>query len=210
MTNTRKVLSAVSLVALLALVTGVLGAQAAAQTTTAQNNTIAAPTQPGQPVVHDLPPNVPGHTEFLDHKNGFRGITFGTPFSQFKNLEVLHDRGAVKAYRKTDDVMDIGNVTLTQIVYIFVHDKFYAVSLHADGGYNGSNLLKIFQAAFGPGAHPEGTPTKTFWAGKVAGAHFYEDVQPGNEVRGWIGSLDIQKEYEKVQQETFTTAAEQL
>ncbi len=210
MTNTRKVQSAVSLVAVLALVIGVLGAQAAAQTTTAQNTTVGAPTSSTQPVVHDLPANVPGHTEFLDHKNGFRGITFGTPVSQFKNLEVLHDRGAIKAYRKTDEDLNLGNVTLTNIVYVFVHDKFYAVSLHADGGYNGTNLLKIFQAAFGSGAHPEGTPTKYFWAGKVAGAHFYEDVQPNNEVRGWIGSLEIQKDYDKVMQESFTAAAEQL
>ncbi len=207
MKNTQKVLCAVSIVAALALV---LGLQSVAQTATAQNNTMQAPTQPSQPVVHDLPANVPGHTEFLDHKNGFRGVTFGTPLSQFKNLEVLHDRGTIKAYRKTDDDMNLGNVTLTQIVYVFVHDKFYAVSLHADGGYNGTNLLKIFQAAFGPGAHPEGTPTKTFWAGKVAGAHFYEDVEPAHDVRGWIGSLELQKDYDKVMQESFMSAAEQL
>jgi len=198
---------AVSIVALLALVIGVLGTQAAAQ---GGSSEMSKPTSPNQPTVHDLPANVPGHTEFLDHKNGFRGVTFGTPLSQFKNLEVLHDRGAIKAYRKTDDEMNLGNVTLTQIVYVFVHDKFYAVSLHADGGYNGTNLLKVFQAAFGPGAHPEGTPTKTFWAGKVAGAHFYEDVEPAHDVRGWIGSLEIQKDYDKVMQESFTTAAEQL
>lgn len=198
---------AVSIVALLALVMGVLGTPAVAQ---GGSSEMSKPTSPSQPVVHDLPANVPGHTEYLDHKNGFRGITFGTPISQFKNLEVLHDRGAIKAYRKTDDEMNLGNVTLTQIVYVFVHDKFYAISLHADGGYNGTNLLKVFQTAFGPGAHPEGTPTKTFWAGKVAGAHFYEDVEPTHDVRGWIGSLEIQKEYDKVMQESFTTAAEQL
>jgi hypothetical protein len=206
MKNTRKVLCAVSIVAALALVFGI---QAVGQTT-AQNNTMQAPTQPSQPVVHDLPANVPGHTEFLDHKNGFRGVTFGAPLSQFKNLEIVHDRGAIKAYRKTDDEMNMGNVTLTSIVYVFVHDKFYAVSLHADGGYNGTNLLKVFQAAFGPGAHPEGTPTKTFWAGKVAGAHFFEDVEPAHDVRGWIGSLELQKDYDKVMQESFMAAAEQL
>ncbi len=203
MNNARQVLPVFSNVVLLALVVGVLGAQGVAQE-------MAKPTAPNQPVVHDLPPNVPGHTEFLDYKNGFRGVAFGTPVSQFKNLEVLHDRGAIKAYRKTDEDMNIGNVTATNIVYIFVHDKFYAVSIHADGGFNGNNLLKTFQAAFGAGAHPEGSPDKYFWAGKVAGAHFYEDVAPNHEVRGWIGSLEIQKEYDKVMQEMFTRAAEQL
>ena len=209
MIHTRHVLRAFSIVALLALVMGVLGVQAVAQAA-AGSTDMGKPTSSTEPVVHDLPPNVPGHTEFLDFKNGFRGMAFGTPVGQFKNLEILHDRGAIKAYRKTDDTMDLGNVTLTNIVYIFVHDKFYAVSLHADGGYNGTNLLKVFQAAFGAGAHPEGTSGKYFWAGKVAGAHFFEDVEPNHEVRGWIGSLEIQKEYDKVMQEAFTSAAQQL
>jgi hypothetical protein len=206
MTNARHVLHVCSIVAVIAFAIGVLGSQAAAQGSTE----MAKPTSNTQPVVHDLPPNVPGHTEFLDYKNGFRGVAFGTPVSQFKNLEVLHDRGAVKSYRKTDEDMNIGNVTATQINYIFVHDKFYAVSIHADGGFNGMNLLKVFQAAFGAGAHPEGTPTKYYWAGKVAGAHFFEDVEPNHEVRGWIGSLEIQKEYDKVMQDSFAAAAEQL
>jgi len=208
MINTRHVLRAFSIVALLALAMGVLGAQAVAQTS--GTNDMAKPTSSTEPVVHELPPNVPGHTEFLDYKNGFRGIAFGTPVGQFKNLEIVHDRGAVKAYRKTDDDLNIGNVTLTSIVYVFVHDKFYAVSLHADGGYNGSNLLKVFQTAFGAGARPDGPSSKYFWAGKVAGAHFYEDVEPNHEVRGWIGSLEIQKEYDKVMQDSFTSAAQQL
>jgi hypothetical protein len=207
MNNTRQVLHALSIVVLLVLVIGVLGAQAVAQ---GGSQEMGKPTSSTEPVVHDLPPNVPGHTEFLDYKNGFRGITFGAPVSQFKNLEMLHDRGAVKAYRKTDEDVNIGNVSVTNIVYIFVHDKFYAVSIHADGGFNGTNLLKVFQAAFGAGAHPEGTPTKYYWAGKVAGAHFYEDVEPNHEVRGWIGSLEIQKEYDKVMQDMFVKAADQL
>ena len=153
MTNARHVLHSVSIVAVLALVVAVSGAQAAAQASTSE---MPKPTSPTQPVVRDLPPNVPGHTEFLDYKNGFRGMAFGTNVSQFKNLEIFHDRGAVKAYRKTDEDVNIGNVTVTNIVYIFVHDKFYAVSIHAEGGFNGNNLLKVFQAAFGPGAHPEG------------------------------------------------------
>jgi hypothetical protein len=207
MNNTRQLLCALVMVALLVLVIGVLGVPAVAQ---GGSSEMQKPTSPSQPVVHDLPPNVPGHTEFLDYKNGFRGVAFGSPVSSFKNLEILHDRGAVKAYRKTDEDVNIGSVTVTNIVYIFVHDKFYAVSIHADGGFNGNNLLKVFQAAFGAGAHPEGAPDKYFWAGKLAGAHFYVDVEPNHEVRGWIGSLEIQKDYDKVMQETFTQAAEQL
>jgi len=208
MIKTRNVLHSASIFAVLGCV---LGSAATAQTSqTAQNNAMQAPTSTSQPVVHDLPANVPGHTEYLDYLNGFRGIKFGTPVSQFKNLEVLHDRKDVKAYSMKGDDMNIGNVTVTQIVYIFVNDKFYAVSIHADGGFNGSNLLKVFQAAFGQGAHPEGSPTKTFWAGKVAGAHFYEDADEHHEVRGWVGNLEIQKEYDKVMQESFTAAASQL
>jgi len=206
MTNNRY---AFSIVAVLACVICILCAPATAQTTTAQNTTMGSPTLSTQPVVHDLPADVPGHTEFLDYKDGFRGVKFGTSVKDFKNLELYHDRGAVKVYRKTDEDLSIGTATATNIIYVFVHDKFYAVSIHADGR-NGSSLLKIFQAAFGAGAHPEGGASQYFWTGKVASAHFYEDEGPNHECRGWIGNNELQKEYESIMEELFTAAAKQL
>lgn len=212
MKNTRHVLHAVSMAAMLALVMGVLGAQAAAQagTTAAPTGaTTGAPTLSNQPVVHELPNDVPGHTEFLDYKDGFRGVKFGANVKDFKNLEVYRDRGPVKVYRKTDEDLNIGTASVTNIIYIFVHDKFFAVAIHADAR-NGANLLKVFQAAFGAGAHPEGGPSQYFWTGKVASAHFFEDEGANHEVRGWIGDNNIQKEYDSVMQEIFTAAAQQL
>ncbi len=207
MINTRRVLCALSSVAVLALVLGALGAQAAGQAGGSAG--MGAPQSSNQPVIHDLPADVPGHTEFLDHKNGFRGVAFGSPVSQFKNLEVYRDRGTVKAYRKTDEDLTIGTSQISNIIYIFVHDKFYAVSIHADSR-NGSQLLKIFEAAFGPGAHPEGSSSQYFWTGKVASAHFFEEATPTHEVRGWIGNNDLQKDYDKVMQDIYTAAAQQL
>jgi len=205
MTHNRHVLHALLSVAVLALVVGVLGAQAAAQTGPPGGSQQSS----SQPLIHDLPPDVPGHTEFLDHKNGFRGVAFGSPVTQFKNLEVYRDRGAVKAYRKTDEDLTIGTSSVSNIIYIFVHDKFYAVSIHADGR-NGTQLLKVFEAAFGPGAHPEGTSSQYFWTGKVASAHFFQDEGANHEVRGWIGNNELQKDYDKVMQEIFVAAAQQL
>jgi hypothetical protein len=206
MTNNRYTFS---IVAVLACVLGVLGAQAAAQTTAGQNSNMGSPTLSTQPVVHDLPADQPGHTEFLDYKDGFRGVKFGASVKDFKNLEMYRDRGAVKVYRKTDEDLNIGTATVTNIIYIFVHDKFYAVSIHADGR-NGSNLLKVFQAAFGAGAHPEGGASQYFWTGKKASAHFFEDEGPTHEVRGWIGDNDLQKDYDSIMQEIFVAAAQQL
>jgi hypothetical protein len=136
-------------------------------------------------------------------------MTFGTSVKEFKNLEVYHDRGAVKVYRKTDEDLSIGTASVTNIIYIFVNDKFYAVSIHADGR-NGANLLKVFQAAFGAGAHPEGGPSQYFWTGKVASAHFFDDEGATHEVRGWIGNNELQKDYDQVMQQIFTAAAQQL
>ena len=202
MTKTRHVLHALSSIAMLAFVIWVLDAQAAPQD-------VGESTTSNGPVVHDLPPNVPGHTEFLDYKNGFRGIAFGTRVGEFKSLELYRDRKAVKIYRKTDDDLLIGTASLQNIVYIFVHDKFYAVSLHADA-QNGKNLLKVFQAAFGQGAHPEGTPSDYFWTGKVASAHLFEDVGGDHEIIGWIGNNELQKDYDQVMQEILLMAAQQL
>jgi hypothetical protein len=185
----------------------VLGVCAVAQEKVASPG--QAPTKPNEPIVHDLPADVPGHTEFLDYKDGFRGMKFGTSVSDFKGLTPYRDRGTVKAYKKADDDLNIGNVTAQEIIYIFVHDKFYAVSIHADQA-NGRNLLKIFQAAFGPGAHPDGPQSQWFWTGKVASAHFYEDANADHDVRGWIGNNEIQKEYESAMKDIFMAAAQQL
>lgn len=208
MMNARYLLHAVAGIVVLAFVIGVLGGPALAQQKVAAA-TEQGPTKPNEPIVHDLPPNVPGHTEFLDYKNGFRGVAFGTAVADFKGLTTYRDRGTVKAYKKTDEDLNIGNVTAQEIIYIFVHDKFYAVSIHADQP-NGRNLLKVFQAAFGQGAHPDGPQSQWFWTGKVASAHFYEDMNSEHDVRGWIGNNDIQKDYETAMKEIFMAAAQTL
>jgi hypothetical protein len=170
--------------------------------------------QNNEPVARELSPNVPGHTGFLDSKNGFRGVAFGADVREFKNLKIYAEEmyangNSVKAYRKTDDNLLIGTAAVQNIIYIFVHDKFYAVSIHVDS-QNGNQLLKLFQVAFGPGVRPQDNPSQYFWTGRVASAHFFENVGANHEIRAWIGNNELQKQYDQAMSEIYLAAAQQL
>jgi hypothetical protein len=208
MINTRHLPRAFLILMMLALAVGVFRGPLLAQEQ-------GGATKPGEsnrngPVVRDLPSNIPGHIGFLDNKNGFRGVAFGTSVSDFKNLSLYRDRGVVKAYRRADEDLSVGAASVESIVYVFVHDKFYAVSIHVDSE-NSKNLLKLFQVAFGQGIRPPGPASQYFWTGKVASAHFFEDVDPGShEGRGWIGNNELQKDYDEAMKEFFMEAAGKL
>src|SRR5271156_3374693 len=109
MIKTRHVLHAVAGIVVLAFVIGAFSAPAVARQKAAASSD-QGPTKPNEPIVHDLPANVPGHTEFLDYKNGFRGMAFGTDIKDFKGLTPYRDRGTVKAYKKADEDVNLGNV----------------------------------------------------------------------------------------------------
>jgi hypothetical protein len=208
MRNTRPLRPFFSSIGMLALVFVISSVPAAAQTQDGATKS-GQLNQPG-PVVRDLPANTPGHTGFLDSKNGFRGIPFGTNIADFKGLSLYRDRGGVKGYRKADEDLSMGNASVLSIIYVFVHDKFFAVSIHVDAE-NSKNLLKLFQVGFGPGIRPDGAVPQYFWTGKVASAHYFDDVDPAShEGRGWIGNLELQKDYDQVMKDYFLESAQQL
>ena len=157
--------------------------------------------------VPDIPENKPGHTHYLDYKNGFRGVRFGTPIDAFKDLVLNTDRGAIKKYTKKDDDLSIGGFKVAEIVYQFVDGKFQGVSIGASNG-DAQNLLDVFQAAFGPGVRPKGPSSQYFWTGKTANANIVMDHQGG--ARAWIGNNELQKEFNKAFAQTLNMAAEQL
>jgi hypothetical protein len=110
----------------------------------------------------------------LDATNGFRGQNFGTAFSDFQGLTLEKDEGDLKLYTKKDENLQLGPVKLETVIYHFFQDKFFAVSLHTKERDNTLRLLRVAQAAFGPGnwrpnAKDELDQT---WLGKTAEAFF--------------------------------------
>jgi hypothetical protein len=119
-------------------------------------------------------PAVPEKATKLDSTTGFRGQKFGTSFSEFQGLTLEKDEGDLKLYTKKDENVQLGPVKLQTIIYHFFQDKFFAVSLHTQERDNTLRLLRVAQAAFGPGnwrPNAKDDLDQT-WLGKAAEAFF--------------------------------------
>ena len=95
-----------------------------------------------------------GSLAYLDAKNGFRGVSFGTPRAEVVrrlHLEPFSDGNDV-LYRSTNEKLALGNVLLTDIRYKFLKNKFFAVTLVAHDASSTPSLLDVVEAAFGPGS----------------------------------------------------------
>lgn len=116
----------------------------------------------------------PEQTTKLDVTTGFRGRNFGTAFSEFEGLTLDKDEGDLKLYTKKDENLQLGPVKLETVIYHFFKDKFFAVSLHTQERDNTLRLLRVAQAAFGPGnwrPNAKDDLDQT-WLGKTAEAFF--------------------------------------
>jgi hypothetical protein len=169
------------------------------------------------PVAKEPAANEMGHTHYLDYKNGFRGVKFGSPSSSIPGLSLVTERGTMKIYQKSGDTLTLGACQLDKILYHFVDDKFMGVSLFAKDVDDGKEIRQIFEIAFGNGA--TGKPhadsgehhqhaDEFFWAGKIANARItYSDAHIAE---AWIGNNELQEAYGKVQKKNAEEAAASL
>jgi hypothetical protein len=91
----------------------------------------------------------PGSVAYLDSLAGFRGIKFGTTFSEFTDLTLDQDHGKLKLYTKTNEDLKLGLARLETIVYHFFDDKLYGVSIHTTDPANTQTLVAIAGTGFG-------------------------------------------------------------
>jgi hypothetical protein len=172
------------------------------------------------PVTKEPAENERGHVHYLDYRNGFRGVKFGTPVSSFQGLELIRDTGATKIYRKTNDDLKIGEAQLEQIRYHFADDKFMGVSLFTKDESDGQALLVVFQLAYGNGIpqkpQPGGVGTshashahEFLWKGKVANARL-TFISENHETESWIGNNELQDPCGQLQKKIAEAAAASL
>jgi hypothetical protein len=169
------------------------------------------------PAVKEPKDNEMGHVHYLDYRNGFRGVKFGSPASAISGLSLTRDAGAMKIYQKSGEVLNIGDCQLDKILYHFVDDKFMGVSLFPKDADDGKALLGIFEIAFGTGAtakpHADAGEHRQhadefFWKGKIANARL--SYTEAHQAEAWIGNNDLQEAYGKVQKKMAEEAAATL
>jgi hypothetical protein len=175
----------------------------------------AAPS--AHPATKEPAPDQMVHVHYLDHKNGFRGVKFGSPSSAISGLSLVRESGPMKMYQKSGETLVLGACTLDHIYYHFVDDKFMGVSLFPKDVDDGKALREIFEIAFGDGAtskpHADSGEhhqhaDEFFWRGKIANARI--SYTEAHMAEAWIGNNDLQDAYGKVQKKMAEDAAASL
>lgn len=183
----------------------------------AQEKPAAKPTATFHPAVKEPGPTEMGHVHYLDYKNGFRGVKFGSPSSAIPGLSLVRESGAMKIYQKSGDTLTLGACNFDHIYYHFVDDKFMGVSLFPKDVDDGQALREIFEIAFGDGAtakpHADSSAhhqhaDEFFWRGKIANARI--SYTEAHQAEAWIGNNDLQDAYGKVQKKVAEEAAATL
>lgn len=171
----------------------------------------------GHPVTKEPAENQMGHVHYLDYRNGFRGVKFGSPSSAIPGLTLTREQGAMKIYQKSGDTLTLGACQLDRLLYHFVDDKFMGVSMFPKDVDDGKALQEIFEIAFGQGAtanpHADSGEhhqhaDEFFWRGKIANARI--SYTPTHQAEAWIGNNEIQDQYGKVQKKVAEEAAASL
>lgn len=183
----------------------------------AQEKPAAKPAATGHPVAKEPAPDQMGHVHYLDYKNGFRGVKFGSPSSAISGLTLVRESGPMKMYQKSGETLVLGACTLDHIYYHFVDDKFMGVSLFPKDVDDGQALREIFEIAFGDGAtskpHADAGEhhqhaDEFFWRGKIANARI--SYTEAHQAEAWIGNNELQDAYGKVQKKMAEDAAASL
>jgi hypothetical protein len=186
----------------------------------AQDKPAAAPVKKAagaHPASKEPAENEMGHVHYLDYRNGFRGVKFGSPSSAIPGLSLVREQGVMKIYQKSGDTLSIGDCQLDKVLYHFVDDKFMGVSLFPKDTDDGKALQQIFEIAFGAGAtakphadageHHEHAD-EFFWKGKIANARL--SYTEAHIAEAWIGNNELQDAYGKVQKKSAEEAAATL
>ncbi len=155
------------------------------------------------------PPPPPPVSERLVEAGGFRGMKFGAAFEEFSGLELASDRGKLKLYTKKDDDAKLGPAVLSEIVYYFFDGKLLGVGLHTADGQDSSTLLRILQAAYGPGIEPESEEGTFLWTGKNVSARFTVNETTG-EGESLISSNALAEACHQYETDLVNEAAESL
>jgi hypothetical protein len=156
----------------------------------------------------DLPDSEPGHTHFLDFKNGFQGHKFGSSLDQFEGMKLITDLGREKIYAKKDEHIKLGEAEIDHVHYHFLDGKFRGVQIFTMGASNTDFLLQVLQTAFGEGAHLKGPFASIVWTGTVANCRF--DENSTNDAQVWLGNNALDGEFAKYMREVALETAKQL
>jgi hypothetical protein len=148
-----------------------------------------------------------GSLKYLDARNGFRDVTFGTPLSQYPDMELAEDSHGIQTYKRPHENLQIGTIAVQQIGYSFYKNQLYAVIVIVKGSLNSSALLETLTHAYGAGTQPNPYMKHYFWAGQIVyGSYTENSIAQDGQFVVWNKALQHQKETDEAKQATRAAA----
>ncbi len=111
---------------------------------------------------------------------GFRGLRFGRGLATIPAMEPAYREGAAAYHRRQGDRMELGEMRLSDILYGFWQDRFFAVVMRAEAG-DFEALKRAYQAKYGPPrAIPSTLEEELVWTWPEAQIGLSRDAETGS------------------------------
>ncbi len=94
--------------------------------------------------------------------DGFRGIKWGADVSSVSGLSQIAADGNLLLYEKRDDRLQMGEVTLQQVIYGFYKGRFYMGMVYFPA-VDFKRIEEMVTRQLGQPANPDNTPSKLIW-----------------------------------------------
>jgi hypothetical protein len=123
------------------------------------------------------PTPVPGSVYYLDSKNGFRDLKFGS--TPTKDMELARVDGDERIYQRPKDSLEIGDGKCKQILYVFYKNRLHTVQIVTGGRNNSRAVRDALYAAYGKPTLPSEYGGRDRWIGGKVVAEYSEDADGG-------------------------------
>jgi hypothetical protein len=117
-----------------------------------------------------------GTIHHLDDEYGLRQTRLESPRSSFANLVFVRNQNGLDCYRRANEPLEMGGVTLGYVHYCFYEDRLASITLWGAGSDTAEQLLNDLRHAYGKGqpltaGDPRAKrPVGEIWSGRDATA----------------------------------------
>lgn len=106
---------------------------------------------------------VSGSTAYLDAKNGFRDMAFGS--APTAGMALMEDGGDNKYYTRTNESLMIGAAQIHRITYGYYKNRLSSIRIEVKGFINSQAVLDVLRQAYGAGYKSNRYLEEYLWRG---------------------------------------------
>jgi hypothetical protein len=149
-----------------------------------------------------------GRIPYLDFRNGFLDAKFGSSVGDFREMALVEYLGALKIYKKANEIKELGQATVQSCFYEFYDGKLMSVDLTVTGQRSSDALLRLIETAYGKGIRPKPLVAESYWTGHVASAHYV--LLPNSDAFLRVSNIELDSAYGDYEKKAIDQDAQKL